>query len=176
VAATSVTFSPDPVRVGDRVVFDYEVSNLGARDTSVPTFVVELRVDGQPVSSCRRSLPPACLGITCPKAPGDWHFEATTAGWHSYELVVDKNDRLREGNEGNNVLDGKFRVFPGDEVISPFASSMAGFEQPDYAAWQKLKDGLSEKEVLQLLGEPLRKEEIDSRPLRHTLSRVSQVQ
>ena len=112
-ANTSITFSPNPVKVGDKVVFTYTVINLGTSDVPEKTYDIEFWIDGKKVSydyASPISLAAGNRPITHSMAPGFFHFEAKQAGTYKYKLLLDPRDRVNETDEGNNVIEGTFAV------------------------------------------------------------------
>lgn len=107
----SITYLPNPVKVGDEVVFTYTVDNLGKSGVPAKTYDIVFYVNGKRVSFDHdTSLIPAGLKTTYSKAPGYYHFKASKPGKYEYKLIIDPGNRLKETDEANNVIRGFIEV------------------------------------------------------------------
>ena len=107
----SITYLPNPVKVGDEVVFTYTVDNIGKSDVPAKTYDVDFYVNGKRVSfDHATSLIPSGLKTTYSMAKGYYHFKASKPGKYIYMIVIDPNNRLKEFNETNNVVQGVIEV------------------------------------------------------------------
>lgn len=107
----SITYSPNPIKVGDEVIFTYTVDNLGKSDVPARTYEVDFYVNGRRVSFDESTSQIfAGLKTTYSKAEGYYHFKATKTGIYTYKLVIDPYNSLKETDETNNVIDGEFEV------------------------------------------------------------------
>ena len=111
--AKSVTYKPNPVQVGDKVVFDHVVGNKGTNTVKGGTYCVDLYVDGRDVSFDHATsdiLPGGSVPYSMGR--GYYHWQPTKAGRYHYRLVLDERNMLRERIETNNVLEGDIDVVP----------------------------------------------------------------
>lgn len=111
--AEAVTVRPVVVHVGDKVVLDHRVRNLGKDTVPGKTFNVDLYVDGKQVSFDHGTFD---LGPGQKNdygmAAGYFHWQPTKVGKYRYRLVVDELNNLPETDEKNNVLEGDIEVLP----------------------------------------------------------------
>ena len=109
----SITYSPSTIRVGTAVSFSYTIDNAGKSTIPAGTYDTELYIDGKKVSFDHGStlLPPG-LGSKRTRAPGYYDYKAYKTGWIIYRLVLDPEDRLKETDETNNIIIGRFQVLP----------------------------------------------------------------
>jgi subtilase family serine protease len=111
--AAAVTVRPAVVHVGEKVVLDHTVRNLG-RDT-VPgrTFDVDLYVDGKLVSFDHGTHDlGAGQKVDYGKSAGYFDWQPTKPGKYRYRLVVDELNNIPETDEKNNMLEGDIEVLP----------------------------------------------------------------
>jgi len=111
--AASVTYRPNPVHVGDKVVLDQVVRNNGTNTVRGGTYYVDLYLDGR-VVSFDRATPDILPGGSVPysMAAGYFTWQPTNAGRFHYRLVVDERNTVRARIETNNVLQGDIDVLP----------------------------------------------------------------
>lgn len=110
-ASKSISWQPNPVEVGDLVIFTYSVDNLDSSRIPDRTYDVDFYVDGKLVSfdHATSAIYPG-LQTVYSTSPGTPHFRATQAGTFSYKLVLDPDNRLKETDETNNIITGSFVV------------------------------------------------------------------
>jgi len=111
--AASVTYRPNPVHVGDKVVLDHVIKNNGTNTVRGGTYDVDLYLDGRPVSFDHATsdiLPGG--SVPYGMAAGYFTWQPTNAGRFHYRLVVDERNTVRERIETNNVLEGDIDVLP----------------------------------------------------------------
>lgn len=111
-APGAISWSPDPVDVGDEVSFTYSVENRGTDAIPARTYEVEFYVGGKLVSFDRAPPLPLEPGLdsTYSNSPGYFDFKASEPGKVRYRLVLDPGDRLSETDEANNVAEGDLDV------------------------------------------------------------------
>ncbi len=111
--AASVTVRPAAVHVGDKVVLDHIVRNLGRDTVPGKTFEVDIYVDGKRVSFDHgtHDLGPG-QKTEYGMAAGYFHWQPTKPGKYRYRLVIDESKNLPETDEKNNVLEGAIEVLP----------------------------------------------------------------
>lgn len=101
------------LRVGDKVVFNYSIQNLGTATAPAGSYTVELLLNGK-----RLAADPQTAGLepgkfaTYTVKPGGHHWIADKAGVHTYQLVVAPLGNLKETSLENNALEGQFSVAP----------------------------------------------------------------
>jgi subtilase family serine protease len=111
--AASVTTKTSPIRVGDKVVFDYTVRNDGKDTVPGGTYNVDFHVDGKLVSFDHGTSDKGSgQKSDYSKAPGYFHIQPSRPGKYRYRLTVDEKNNLAEINETNNTLEGDIDVIP----------------------------------------------------------------
>ncbi|WP_395738561.1 CARDB domain-containing protein [Prosthecobacter sp.] len=112
-APAFVTVRPAVVHVGDKVVLDHGVKNLGRDTVPGKTFNVDLYLDGKRVSFDHGTFD---LGPGQKNdygmAAGYFHWQPTKPGKYRYRLVVDELNNLPETDEKNNVMEADIEVLP----------------------------------------------------------------
>ena len=109
--ATSVTFTPKEVFVGDPVVFSKVISNVGKDAIPARSYEVDLYLEEDRISfDHATSMIPPGGNIPYGMAPGYHHWKPTKPGTYTYRFVVDERNRLAETNEGNNQIIGVITV------------------------------------------------------------------
>lgn len=111
--AASVTWRPNPVHVGDKVVLDHVVRNDGTNTVRAGTYFVDLYLDGQSVAFDHATsdiLPGGAVPYSM--AAGYYTWQPTKGGRFHYRFVVDERNTLRERTKTNNVLEGDIDVLP----------------------------------------------------------------
>ncbi|MBN8419750.1 MAG: hypothetical protein J0L73_12595 [Verrucomicrobia bacterium] len=111
--AASVTVHPAVVHVGDKVILDHAVQNMGRDTVPGKTFEVDLYVDGKVVSFDHGTHElGAGQKIEYGMVAGSFHWQPAKPGKYRYRLVVDESNNLAETDEKNNVLAGEVEVLP----------------------------------------------------------------
>ena len=111
--AASVTHKPNPVHVGDKVVFDHVVANAGTSTVKGGTYYVDLYLGKEDVSFDHDTtdiLPGGSVPYSM--RPGYFHWQPTNAGRYHYRFVVDERNTVKERVETNNILEGDIDVVP----------------------------------------------------------------
>lgn len=111
--AASLVYKPNPVRVGDRVVFNYAVKNNGTNTVPARSYQVDLYLDGRLISFDHGTsdlLPGRTTSYGMSGGYFDW--QPTNAARYHYRFVVDEMNTVRERIETNNVLEGDIDVVP----------------------------------------------------------------
>jgi hypothetical protein len=110
----TVGFDPDPVYVGDKVAFNYSITNSGPDLAPAQSFEVELYVDQHLVSFDRT---PASLEAgqttTYSMSDGFWDWVATNAGVHSYSLTIKPRTNRPTSQVTTATINGRFIVHAG---------------------------------------------------------------
>jgi peroxiredoxin len=111
----SATFSPAPVKVGEKVTFSCVLANSGTGAISPGRFLVLLLVDGREVYSAPVNVEIPAGGETRYNVDAaNWYLQLLSASTHNYRLRVDPDNRITETDESNNALEGIFEVTPAD--------------------------------------------------------------
>jgi subtilase family serine protease len=113
-AIQSVSYKPNPVKVGAKVSFLFTIKNNGKDTLPAGSFDFNFYIDGRPVDieGSLLSLPPGGT-IRIGKTTGSqYHWEPRRQGEHDYRLVLDEKNRIRETDKTNNVLEGTIIVVP----------------------------------------------------------------
>lgn len=105
-AAGKVIISPNPVIAHAKYSHEYSIQNKGPSTIPSETFEVEFYIDGHLANFDRRTSEMRPGQVIFYYGKSDAKF---SAGAHSYRLV-DPDHRLKETNEGNNILEGSFLV------------------------------------------------------------------
>lgn len=111
--AASVIVRPVVVHVGDEVVLNHTIKNMGRNTVPGKTFNVDVYIDGKRVSFDHGTFDLAPgqksdYGM----AAGYFDWKPTKPGKYRYRLVVDESNNLAETDEKNNVLEGEIEVLP----------------------------------------------------------------
>lgn len=111
--AAAITWRPNPVHVGDPVVFDHTVKNEGTTTVAGGTYFVDIYVDGKSVGADHGTsdLSPG-KEIKYSMSPGYFHWKPAKPGRYHYRFVVDEKNTVPESSETNNVLEGDIEVLP----------------------------------------------------------------
>jgi len=106
IVVATITNKPSPVHVGDKVVFDYVLKNVGTNTVANGTYSFNLYVDSQRVAfdDATSTIQP---GGTVPysMAPGYFNWQPTNSGRYRYELII-------IGAGKTNRLEGDIDVLP----------------------------------------------------------------
>ncbi len=110
--ASSVRPIPNPVYVGDKVMFNFVVSNAGPHSVKGGTYDVELFL-GTNLISFDYDTSDILAGGSVPYSMADGYFnwQPTNTGRYHYRLVVGRTT-LKERTKTNNVLEGQIDVRP----------------------------------------------------------------
>jgi len=109
--AASLAYKPNPVRVGDKVVFNYTVRNNGTNTVLGRTYQVDLYLNARLISFDHGTsdlLPGRTTSYG--SSGGHFHWQPTNAARYHYRFVVDEQNTVRERIETNNVLEGDIDV------------------------------------------------------------------
>src|SRR5690349_2010494 len=89
VVVSSFTTRPSPVHVNDKVVFLYDLKNVGTNVAPAGKYLHDLFVDGRLTSfdHATSDMQPGNK-VSYGMAPGHFHWQATNIGQHVYELVI----------------------------------------------------------------------------------------
>jgi len=107
-----VSHEPAVVHLGDSITFTFAVSNAGPGSASCGAYELEFYVDDHLLRAMRKppTIPPG-RAVFYSKAPGGFHIRAATTGVHSYVVIADPKNTLKETDESNNVRRGEFQVW-----------------------------------------------------------------
>jgi hypothetical protein len=108
-AALEVQYSPNPIKVGDNPTFQYTIKNVGKSTIPAGTYEVEFFINGKKVGFdyATSELKP---GIENTYYHPTGSFKASEEGVHTYKLIVDPRNRLKETDKTNNILEGSFQI------------------------------------------------------------------
>jgi subtilase family serine protease len=111
--AATVTVHPAVVHVGDKVILDHTIKNMGRDTIPGKTFEVDLYIDGKRVTFDHgtHDFGPGAK-IDYGKSAGFCDWQPTKPGKYRYRLVLDESNNLPETDEKNNVLEGDIEVLP----------------------------------------------------------------
>jgi hypothetical protein len=108
--AESLKYAPNPVHVGDKVVFDYSIKNVGTNPVMDETYTVELSVDKESSAIPGSRLEPGkTFGYGMAK--GYYHWKPTNAGRFHYRFYINCTG-FPEKNKKDNVIEGDIDVLP----------------------------------------------------------------
>jgi len=107
IAAAKVSIRPEPVVANAPYSFRYTIKNCGPSTIPGESYDVEFYIDDELASFDRgtSSLHPNRSNTYSGK-----RSKGLSLGKHSYRLVVDPDNRLKETDETNNILRGSFEV------------------------------------------------------------------
>lgn len=105
------SYTPDPVRVGDAVTFEYTVKNIGTDEVPPLSYMVVLYVDKKRVSydGATSALLPGA-GVTYGISEDSCHFRARRTGTYRYRLEIIPRLGLVDANLHNNQVVGALFV------------------------------------------------------------------
>ncbi len=117
--AAFVHFRPNPVHVGDKVVFDYAVKNDGTNTVRGGSYLVDLYLDGRAISfdHATSEIPPG-RSSRYTMASGYFDWQPTNAGHFHYQLVVSERH-----TRANSVLGGDIDVKPSNTALERAATA-----------------------------------------------------
>ncbi|GAB4127448.1 MAG: hypothetical protein Fur0015_01060 [Ignavibacteriales bacterium] len=110
IKATFVKHSPK-ITLNKPVKFTYRIENCGEKEVPAKSYDVEFYVDNKLIN-WDYSTPKLKLinGIVDYSTEGKSKYVPKKLGKHTYKLVVDPKNKLKETNKGNNVIEGVFFV------------------------------------------------------------------
>ncbi len=109
--ADRVWTNPEVIHVGDGVIFNHSIHNVGASPAPGGSYDVDLFLDGAPLAADHDTVtldPGKFTTYTC----RGFHWTADKAGVHTYKLTVTPKAASCELSSGNNILEGEFTVQP----------------------------------------------------------------
>jgi subtilase family serine protease len=111
IKAISVEYKPNIIVLNKSVVFTYRIENCGNKEIPQKSYDVEFYIDDKLVNF-DYATPRLKIdkGIVEYSTEGDSKYLAKQLGKHSYKLIVDPKNRLREVNKSNNIIEGIFVV------------------------------------------------------------------
>ncbi|MDP2366183.1 MAG: CARDB domain-containing protein [Ignavibacteria bacterium] len=111
IKATYVKYSPENITLNNPVEFTYRIENCGEQEVPAKSYDVEFYVDNKLIN-WDYATPKLKLinGIVDYSTEGDSRYAPKKLGKHTYKLVVDPKNRLKETDKANNVIEGVFVV------------------------------------------------------------------
>lgn len=111
IKATYVKYSPENITLNNPVEFNYRIENCGEQEVPAKSYDVEFYVDNKLIN-WDYSTPKLKLknGIVEYSTKNGSRYAPKKLGKHTYKLVVDAKNRLKETDKANNVIEGVFVV------------------------------------------------------------------
>jgi len=111
IKAVFVKYSPEKITLNNPVIFTYRIENCGKKEIPAKSYDVEFYIDNKLVNSdyATKKLK-VVKGIVEYSTQGDSRYIPKKLGKHTYKLIVDPKNRLKEVTKTNNVIEGSFVV------------------------------------------------------------------
>ncbi|MFZ5948696.1 MAG: CARDB domain-containing protein [Stygiobacter sp.] len=110
IKAVSVTFMPYKITLMKAVVFNYIIGNNGLIEIPSKSYDVEFYIDNKLVDFDYNTPKVKLKGIIKYSTQGKSKYIPKKLGKHTFKLIVDPKNRLKETNKKNNVIEGYFVV------------------------------------------------------------------
>ena len=110
IKAVSVTFMPYKITLMKPVVFNYIIGNNGLIEIPSKSYDVEFYIDNKLVNFDYNTPKVKLKGIVEYSTQGTSKYIPKKLGKHTFKLIVDPKNRLKETNKKNNVIEGYFVV------------------------------------------------------------------
>lgn len=111
IKAVYVKYSPEKITLQNPVVFTYRIENCGKKEIPEKSYDVEFYVDNKLIN-WDYAAPKLKVenGNVIYSTEKESRYIPKVLGKHSYKLIVDPKNRLKEVSKTNNVIEGSFVV------------------------------------------------------------------
>jgi hypothetical protein len=129
----SIFIDPDPVYVGDKVVFTYTIGNIGTNAVIGGTYEIEFYIDDQMVSFDHGTLTLYSRGEnTYSMSDGYWNWIANKAGPHTCHVNIVPKKTLNQSKKYDNITTKSFIVHTNPSTNRILNSISSRPRKPNY--------------------------------------------